>query len=140
MHDRSVSDCGTKFNALWSTSLENSPNPRHPARRSVFGRLFCFYFYSVVIKSTEIQRFLRATKWDLPAAFSRTEETIVWRREFEVDLLNDDPSIVEEESRTGKEVVMGWDIQNRPCLYMFPGRQNVRQTFYYFPNPNKTHF
>ena len=76
--------------------------------------------------SPECQRFLRATKWDLGAAISRTEETLSWRREFGVDAINDDPSIVEEEAKTGKEVVLGWDVQKRPCLYMFPWRQNVR--------------
>lgn len=56
----------------------------------------------------------------------RAEETVVWRREFGVDALSADSSIVEEEARTGKEIVMGWDVNQRPCLYMFPYRQNVR--------------
>ena len=73
----------------------------------------------------EVQRFLRATKWDLPSAFARCEETIVWRREFGVEEINNDATMVEEESKTGKEIILGWDNQKRPCLYMFPGRQNV---------------
>lgn len=78
-----------------------------------------------ISRPSECQRFLRAVKWDLAAAFSRTEETISWRREFEVVKLNEDSSIIDEEARTGKEVILGWDIQQRPCLYMFPWRQNV---------------
>lgn len=80
------------------------------------------------LSTEQCQRFLRATKWDLGAAISRTEETLSWRREFGVDAINDDPSIVEEEAKTGKEVVLGWDVQKRPCLYMFPWRQNTKQS------------
>lgn len=49
----------------------------------------------------------------------------MWRREFGVEDINNDATIVEEESKTGKEIILGWDNQKRPCLYMFPGRQNV---------------
>jgi len=80
------------------------------------------------LSSEQVQRFLRATKWDLPSAFARCEETIVWRREFGVEDINNDASMVEEESRTGKEIILGWDNQKRPCLYMFPGRQNTKQS------------
>merc|ERR1711939_105545 len=80
----------------------------------------------VFLTSEQCQRFLRAVKWDLAAAFSRAEETMTWRREFEVRKLNENPSIIDEEAQTGKEVLLGWDIQKRPCLYMYPWRQNTK--------------
>ena len=80
------------------------------------------------IRFIELQRFLRAVKWDLPNAFSRAEETLVWRREFNVDGLCEDPASFEEESRTGKQIVLGWDLQQRPCLLMYPWRQNTKES------------
>ena len=77
---------------------------------------------------SELQRFLRAVKWDLPSAFNRAEETTVWRREFDVDGLCENPASFEEESRTGKQIVLGWDLQQRPCLFMFPYRQNTKES------------
>lgn len=59
------------------------------------------------IEHSECQRFLRAVKWDLPSAFNRAEETVVWRREFEVEKINENPDIIDEEGKTGKEVIMG---------------------------------
>lgn len=80
-------------------------------------------------------RYLRATKWVVHDAISRIEGSISWRREFGIDNYLDEsknivtPALVEEESRTGKEVVLGFDNDARPCLYLKPGRQNTKSSF-----------
>lgn len=103
---------------LW-TGLSLASGNKDEVMRPLSDTEKCF------LSNEQCQRFLRAVKWDLPAAFSRTEETVVWRREFEVEKINENPDMIEEEGRTGKEVIMGWDLQRRPCLYMFPYRQNT---------------
>jgi hypothetical protein len=48
------------------------------------------------------------------------------RREARVeDITFDD---IEEEARTGKELVLGFDLNCRPVLYMHPDRQNTTQS------------
>lgn len=69
------------------------------------------------------QRCLRATKWDYDAALKRAESTLVWRREFGTEELGADR--VSTEGETGKEIIMGYDINRRPVLYMHPYRQNT---------------
>lgn len=76
------------------------------------------------LTSEQIQRCLRATKWDLEKAIQRAEETLVWRREYGTDNLQGPD--VEEEGRTGKQYCVGYDKQSRPCLYMHPYRQNTK--------------
>jgi len=60
----------------------------------------------------------------LEKGLQRIEETLVWRREYGTDTLTG--AEVEEESRTGKQYVVGFDKQSRPCLYMHPYRQNTK--------------
>lgn len=69
------------------------------------------------LTSEQLQRFLRAVKWDLKSAIARTEETLVWRREFGVDTLSAED--IEEESLTGKELILGYDYNGRPLMHMF---------------------
>lgn len=72
-------------------------------------------------------RYLRATKWVVPDAIKRIEGTLGWRRQFGVDpetTLTAD--LVSEEGETGKEVILGFDNDSRPCLYLKPGRQNTK--------------
>ncbi|QPG75981.1 hypothetical protein FOA43_003367 [Brettanomyces nanus] len=82
-----------------------------------------------------ILRYLRATKWIVKDAIERIERTIAWRREFGIDHQLDDsknivtPELVDPESETGKEVVLGYDNDDRPCLYLKPGRQNTKNSF-----------
>lgn len=78
-----------------------------------------------------ILRYLRATKWNVHEAIERIEGTIAWRREFGVNYQDDDKNTVNSEliapeSLTGKEVVLGFDNDARPCLYLKPGRQNTK--------------
>jgi hypothetical protein len=68
-------------------------------------------------------RYLRATTWNLAQAETRLKTTIVWRREYGVEKLTSD--YVEIENRTGKQLILGWDINARPCHYMNPSKQNT---------------
>ncbi|GMM49560.1 phosphatidylinositol transporter [Starmerella bacillaris] len=76
-----------------------------------------------------IFRYLRASKWDVKNAIKRLEETLVWRRTFGVDPNSSLPAdLVEVENETGKEVILGYDIDCRPCLYLKPGKQNTKSS------------
>ncbi|KAI9649141.1 Phosphatidylinositol transfer protein (PITP) [Ciborinia camelliae] len=68
-------------------------------------------------------RYLRATKWSATEAPKRLLGTLTWRREYGVsDLTGDDLSI---ENETGKQFILGYDNEGRPCHYLNPGRQNT---------------
>lgn len=75
-------------------------------------------------------RYLRATKWVTADAIERVTLTLAWRREFgilgseETNTVNG--KLVAPENETGKEVVLGYDNDARPCLYLKPGRQNTK--------------
>lgn len=71
-------------------------------------------------------RYLRACKWDSNQAKKRLTETIAWRREFGVDSI--EPEAVEEEAKSGKETVMGFDNYARPLHYMHPHRNNTPES------------
>lgn len=75
-------------------------------------------------------RYLRATKWKPEAAIKRIEETLIWRRTFGLvplpgkdDLITKE--LVEVENETGKNLMIGYDNDNRPCLYLRNGYQNT---------------
>lgn len=78
-------------------------------------------------------RYLRATKWKVDAAIKRIEETLLWRRTFGVVEIpgHTDPKkkvtaeLVEPENTTGKNLIVGYDNDNRPCLYLRNGYQNT---------------
>ncbi|KKZ60944.1 hypothetical protein EMCG_04417 [[Emmonsia] crescens] len=71
-------------------------------------------------------RYLRATKWDVPAAINRLRGTLTWRREYGLDKLT--PDYISIENETGKQVILGYDVNARPCLYLNPARQNTEQS------------
>ncbi|GAV55349.1 hypothetical protein ZYGR_0AS06730 [Zygosaccharomyces rouxii] len=79
-----------------------------------------------------ILRYLRATKWVQKDAIQRIEGSIAWRREFGIshmgeengDELKSDDVAIENES--GKQVVLGYENDARPILYLKPGRQNTK--------------
>lgn len=78
-----------------------------------------------------ILRYLRATKWVVKDAISRIEGSIAWRREFGINHQKDSENkcnaeLVSPEGMTGKEVVLGFDNDARPCLYLKPGRENTK--------------
>ncbi|CCE79355.1 Piso0_001412 [Millerozyma farinosa CBS 7064] len=76
-------------------------------------------------------RYLRATKWQYKEAIDRIELTLAWRREFGISGNFDHENTVNAdlcspENETGKEVILGYDNDCRPCLYLKPGRQNTK--------------
>ncbi|KAF2745000.1 CRAL/TRIO domain-containing protein [Sporormia fimetaria CBS 119925] len=68
-------------------------------------------------------RYLRATKWNSTNAIKRVQETLVWRREYNTEGLTAD--YISEENATGKQVLLGYDNEGRPCLYLLPNKQNT---------------
>lgn len=76
-----------------------------------------------------IYRYLRASKWHVHTAIKRLEETLVWRRTFGVDPKTTlSPELVSVENETGKELILGYDNDCRPCLYLKPGKQNTKSS------------
>jgi hypothetical protein len=73
-----------------------------------------------------ILRYLRATKWSTSEAAKRLLGTLTWRREYGVDGITGD--YISPENTTGKQLILGFDIAARPCLYFNPGKQNTEQT------------
>lgn len=78
-------------------------------------------------------RYLRASKWKLETAIKRIEDSFVWRRTFGVVNIPEHtdpkiiitPKLVEDENTTGKNLIVGYDNDNRPCLYLRNGYQNT---------------
>jgi len=70
-----------------------------------------------------ILRYLRATKWHTAEATKRLLGTLTWRREF--GLYEHTPEHISLENETGKQIILGYDDQGRPCHYLNPGRQNT---------------
>lgn len=68
-------------------------------------------------------RYLRATKWDKKDAEKRLLETLAWRRDYRVEALT--PEHISPENETGKQILLGYDKEGRPCHYLNPGRQNT---------------
>jgi hypothetical protein len=68
-------------------------------------------------------RYLRATKWNEKDAEKRLLATLTWRRDYGVDDLT--PEHLSPENETGKQFIVGYDKECRPCHYLNPGRQNT---------------
>lgn len=71
-------------------------------------------------------RYLRATSWKVDQAETRLKNTLVWRREYGTDKLTADYISIENE--TGKQVILGWDTDGRPCCYLRPSKQNTEKS------------
>ncbi|CEP63194.1 phosphatidylinositol transporter LALA0_S07e04588g [Lachancea lanzarotensis] len=77
-------------------------------------------------------RYLRATKWNVTDSISRITQSLAWRRQFGIDDFGEEngdkltAATVEEEERTGKQVVLGFENDARPILYLKAGRQNTK--------------
>lgn len=71
-------------------------------------------------------RYLRATKWNVFEAEARLQRTLTWRREYGMEKLT--PEYISIENETGKQVIMGYDIHGRPCLYLLPSNQNTEKS------------
>lgn len=68
-------------------------------------------------------RYLRATKWNVNEAGTRLMGTLTWRKEYNLKKLT--PEYISIENETGKQVILGFDIHGRPCLYLNPSKQNT---------------
>ncbi|PVH99444.1 CRAL/TRIO domain-containing protein [Periconia macrospinosa] len=71
-------------------------------------------------------RYLRATKWNVPQAQKRLQETLVWRREYGTNGFTSE--YISDENATGKQVILGFDKEGRPCLYLLPQNQNTKNS------------
>jgi hypothetical protein len=71
-------------------------------------------------------RYLRATKWNVSEAETRLQNTLTWRREYGLEKLT--PDYISIENETGKQVLLGYDINGRPCLYLLPSNQNTEKS------------
>ena len=71
-------------------------------------------------------RYLRATKWNVQQAAQRRRGTLTWRREYGTDGFTAD--YISEENETGKQVLLGFDNEGRPCLYLLPKNQNTKES------------
>lgn len=71
-------------------------------------------------------RYLRATKWNAAEAPKRLLGTLIWRREY--GLAKHTASYISPENETGKQVILGYDIAARPCLYLNPAKQNTKKS------------
>ncbi|KAL6929201.1 hypothetical protein ACO0SA_002541 [Hanseniaspora valbyensis] len=77
-----------------------------------------------------IIRFLVGCKWEYHQTISKLIETLVWRRDFG---LTYDPTaknnvtcdLIEEENKTGKQVILGYDKNGSVLLYLKDGLQNT---------------
>lgn len=68
-------------------------------------------------------RYLRATKWTVDDSAKRLLATLAWRREYGLDDFT--PDYISPEQETGKQLIVGFDRQGRPCQYLNPARQNT---------------
>eukprot|EP00047_Mylnosiga_fluctuans_P019208 m.80145 g.80145 ORF g.80145 m.80145 type:complete len:296 (+) comp8026_c0_seq1:33-920(+) len=68
-------------------------------------------------------RYLRARDWEIPAAEKLLRGTLAWRREYGVEALH--PNMIEEECKTGKLYIHGFDRNHRPVMYQKPRYQNT---------------
>lgn len=71
-------------------------------------------------------RYLRATKWNVQDAIHRLQATLAWRREYGVK--DHTPDYISVENETGKQIILGYDNNGRPCLYLNPAKQNTEHS------------
>jgi len=71
-------------------------------------------------------RYLRATKWTNSQAATRLLATLTWRREYGLAKFTSD--YISPENETGKQVILGFDNDARPCLYLNPSKQNTAKS------------
>ncbi|WWC58486.1 uncharacterized protein I303_101029 [Kwoniella dejecticola CBS 10117] len=67
-------------------------------------------------------RFLVGTKDDLPATITRLENCLIWRRTEDVENVERMADACAPESKTGKNIALGFSTKGQPILYFFPNR------------------
>lgn len=68
-------------------------------------------------------RYLRANGWSVEKAYSGLVSTLKWRHKFRPHLIT--ATEVEDEARTGKNYLNGFDMHGRPVIYLRNYRQNT---------------
>ncbi|KAA8652662.1 hypothetical protein EYZ11_001023 [Aspergillus tanneri] len=111
---KTVLDAVSEWTAVPTTSAKNSPTEPITDNERMFLTREC------------LLRYLRATKWNAPEAVARLQRTLTWRREYGVEMLT--PEHISIENETGKQVILGYDIHGRPCLYLLPSNQNTEKS------------
>ncbi|KIY04055.1 uncharacterized protein Z520_00747 [Fonsecaea multimorphosa CBS 102226] len=71
-------------------------------------------------------RYLRATNWNVAQSETRLRNTLVWRREYGLE--KHTKEYISIENASGKQVILGWDIQGRTCQYLRPSKQNTERS------------
>lgn len=69
-------------------------------------------------------RYLRAHNWNVLKACDGLWLTLQWRRRFQPHRIL--PAAVENESRTGKMYINGFDVCGRPIVYIRPHLENSK--------------
>jgi hypothetical protein len=71
-------------------------------------------------------RYLRARNYDIKKAQAMLEETIAWRKEFQVSkIMNEWQSQLRIENETGKGYVRGYDKEGHAIIYLRPKAENT---------------
>lgn len=116
-------DQTTKYEKLlstatsWTTKPSSTPNhPQIPITDS--DRIW--------LTRECLLRYLRATKWDVNQAAYRLQSTLTWRHEYGLE--NHTAEYISPENATGKQVLIGYDVAGRPCLYLNPAKQNTERS------------
>jgi CRAL/TRIO domain/CRAL/TRIO, N-terminal domain len=79
-------------------------------------------------------RYLRASKWNVATAQQRIIDTLQWRREYGITRVpaSEPPKITADyisvENETGKQWILGFDNDGRPCHYLNPHLQNTERS------------
>ena len=83
----------------------------------------------MVLDDQTFRRYLRARKCDVKAAQKMLEESLAWRKDFEIKELFSSPWIktLEKETSTGKMYTRGYDREGHPLLYMKPRYENTNE-------------
>ncbi|ORY32239.1 CRAL-TRIO domain-containing protein [Naematelia encephala] len=70
-------------------------------------------------------RFLAATKGDTAETIKRLEAALIWRRSVSIEDVEAMAADCEPESRTGKNLVLGYSPHGQPVVYFFPNRNTT---------------
>jgi hypothetical protein len=83
----------------------------------------------MALDDATFRRYLRARKGDVIAAQKMLEESLAWRKDFEVSQLLTPSWIktLEKETSTGKMYCRGYDRDGHPLLYMKPRYENTNE-------------
>jgi len=70
-------------------------------------------------------RYLRARNFKIKKAVKLLEETLVWRKNFGLDKMDEWTDIIKEENATGKSYIRGFDKEGHVLIYMIPAKENT---------------